>query len=158
MRAGVGYDSHRFDESRPLILGGVTIPDAPGLKGHSDGDAVAHAITDAILGAAALGDIGAMFPDTDPAGAGADSMAMLSVAVDRLGKHGFRVSNVDVTVIAERPRMSPHVTAIRMSVGLFVQDRPTGGEPKYSRYSRMIDPRRYVRLGDTGLEPVTSSL
>ena len=74
---------------------------------------MAHAVTDAILGAAALGDIGAMFPDTDPAGAGADSMAMLAVAVDRLGEHGFRVSNVDVTVIAERPRMSPHVTAIR---------------------------------------------
>ena len=113
MRSGVGYDSHRFDESRPLILGGVVIPDAPGLKGHSDGDAVAHAVTDAILGAAALGDIGAMFPDTDPANQGADSMRMLSAAVRRLDEHGFGVSNVDVTVITERPRMSRHVTAIR---------------------------------------------
>ena len=105
MRTGVGYDSHRFDETRPLVLGGVSIPNAPGLKGHSDGDAVAHAITDAVLGAAGLGDIGALFPDTDPAYEGADSIELLAEAVRRLREGGFRVVNVDATVIAERPRI-----------------------------------------------------
>ena len=113
MRAGVGFDSHRFDETRPLVLGGVRIPGAPGLKGHSDGDAVAHAVTDAVLGAAGLGDIGAMFPDTDPAHAGADSIALLAAAVGRLRSGGYRVGNVDVTVIAERPRIAPHAAAMR---------------------------------------------
>ena len=117
MRTGVGYDSHRFDEARPLVLGGVTIPDAPGLKGHSDGDAVAHAITDAVLGAAGLGDIGALFPDTDPAYAGADSVELLASAVRRLREKGCRVGNVDVTVIAERPRILPHAAAMRERLG-----------------------------------------
>lgn len=117
MRTGVGYDSHRFDETRPLVLGGVSIPDAPGLKGHSDGDAVAHAITDAILGAAGLGDIGALFPDTDPAYEGADSIELLASAVRRLREGGFRVVNVDATVIAERPRISPHADAMRERLG-----------------------------------------
>ena len=107
MRVGIGYDSHRFDRSRPLILGGVEFPGEPGLAGHSDADAICHALTDAVLGAAGMGDIGAMFPDTDPANAGADSIEMLQRAVDAVGRAGHRVHNVDVTVIAERPKIGP---------------------------------------------------
>lgn len=107
MRVGIGYDSHRFDESRPLILGGIVFPGEPGLAGHSDGDAVCHAITDAILGASGLGDIGGLFPDTDPANAGADSIEMLTKAVAEVGRAGFAVRNVDVTVVAERPKIGP---------------------------------------------------
>jgi len=107
MRVGVGYDSHRFDDTRPLILGGVEIPDEPGLRGHSDGDAICHAVTDAILGAAGLGDIGRLFPDTDPANEGAASLDMLGDAVHLLLRDGYRVSNVDVTVVAERPKILP---------------------------------------------------
>lgn len=113
MRIGIGYDSHRFDDERPLILGGIEIPDAPGLAGHSDGDAICHAITDALLGAAALGDIGGIFPDTDPEHEGADSVAMLAEAVRRLEAENYQVVNVDVTVIAERPKIGPHARAMR---------------------------------------------
>lgn len=113
MRAGVGYDSHRFDVSRPLILGGVELPGEPGLAGHSDADAVCHAVTDAILGAAGLGDIGGLFPDTDPANEGADSIDMLVEAVRVVRGHQYQVVNVDVTVIAERPKIGP--VAGRMS-------------------------------------------
>lgn len=116
MRAGIGYDSHRFTDSRPLILGGVTVPDAPGLAGHSDGDAVLHALCDALLGAAAMGSIGQAFPDTDPAFAGADSARLLSTVVGRLAADGYRVVNADVTVIAERPRIQPHAEAMRMRI------------------------------------------
>ena len=126
MRTGVGYDSHRFDETRPLVLGGVSIPDAPGLKGHSDGDAVAHAITDAVLGAAGLGDIGAPFPDTDPAYEGADSIELLASAVRRLREGGFRVVNVDATIIAERPRIGPHAEAMRERLGRVLGTGPDG--------------------------------
>ncbi|WP_420616637.1 2-C-methyl-D-erythritol 2,4-cyclodiphosphate synthase [Candidatus Palauibacter sp.] len=126
MRTGVGYDSHRFDETRPLVLGGVSIPDTPGLKGHSDGDAVAHAITDAVLGAAGLGDIGAFFPDTDPAYEGADSIELLASAVCRLREGGFRVVNVDATVIAERPRIGPHAEAMRERLGRVLGTGPDG--------------------------------
>src|SRR5215212_5598368 len=97
IRVGIGYDSHRFVEGRPLVLGGVTIPHSTGLAGHSDADAVAHALTDAILGAAAAGDIGRLFPDTDPRWKGADSIALLKSAVARIQQAGYRVSNVDVT-------------------------------------------------------------
>ncbi|MCG8468651.1 MAG: 2-C-methyl-D-erythritol 2,4-cyclodiphosphate synthase [Gemmatimonadetes bacterium] len=113
MRVGIGYDSHRFDDGRPLVLGGVTIPDGPGLAGHSDADAVAHAVTDAVLGAGALGDIGRHFPDTDPANEGADSIEMLGAVVRRIQAEGLRVVNVDVSVIAERPRIAPHVEGMR---------------------------------------------
>lgn len=112
-RIGFGYDSHTFGADRPLLLGGVTIPHATGLSGHSDGDAVAHAVTDAILGAAALGDIGALFPDTDPRWQGADSMAMLATACERVRAAGFVVANVDVTVVTQQPRIAPHVPAMR---------------------------------------------
>lgn len=112
-RTGIGYDSHRFAEGRPLVLGGVTIPYAMGLTGHSDADAVAHALTDALLGAAGLGDIGAMFPDTDPAWEGADSLRLLETAVARIAEAGWRPAQCDLTVIAQAPRLAPHVPAMR---------------------------------------------
>ncbi len=113
MRIGFGYDSHVFDEARPLKLGGVLIPDAPGLKGHSDADALIHAVIDAIYGAAALGDIGSHFPDTDPKWKGADSAELLRAAVADVHAAGFAVGNVDATVICERPKLRPHVESIR---------------------------------------------
>lgn len=125
MRAGIGYDSHRFDDTRPLVLGGVRFPGHAGLKGHSDGDAVAHAVTDAILGAAGLGDIGGMFPDTDPAHEGADSIKLLGAAVRRLRDAGFRVRNVDVTVVAESPRIAPRAAAMRERLAAALTVRPS---------------------------------
>lgn len=112
-RTGIGYDSHRFAEGRPLVLGGIVVPYAMGLTGHSDADAVAHALTDAILGAAALGDIGAMFPDDDPAWKDADSMRLLASAVARVREAGWQPAHCDVVVIAQAPRLAPHVPAMR---------------------------------------------
>ncbi len=113
MRMGIGYDSHRFAPGGPMRLGGIDVPDGRHCAGHSDGDAICHAITDAILGAAALGDIGALFPDSDPANKNADSIVMLAAAVSRVHGAGWRVGNVDVTVIAEQPRIGPHRDAMR---------------------------------------------
>ena len=113
MRIGIGYDSHRFAEGRKLILGGVEIPHTHGLTGHSDADAVAHAITDALLGAAALGDIGTHFPPTDEAYRNADSIDLLRRANELLEGRGYQVVNVDVTVICEAPRIGPHTSAMR---------------------------------------------
>lgn len=113
LRSGIGYDSHRFAPGGPLVLGGVRIPSDVMLVGHSDGDAVAHALTDAVLGAAGAGDIGEMFADTDPANRGRDSIEMLRAAVERVRGKGWRVGQVDVTVISERPRISPHRDAMR---------------------------------------------
>jgi 2-C-methyl-D-erythritol 2,4-cyclodiphosphate synthase len=113
MRVGIGYDSHRFDPDRPLVLGGVVIPAAAGLAGHSDADAIAHAVIDAILGAAALGDIGTHFPPTDERWRDADSIGLLESAVMLLGEENFQVVNVDVTVVCERPRIGPHAAAMR---------------------------------------------
>ena len=113
VRVGIGYDSHRFAPGRPLKLGGVLIPSEVGLLGHSDADAICHAVTDAILGAAGLGDIGEMFPDTDPANKDRDSIGMLEVAVKRISTAGYRVNQVDVSVVAESPRLSPHREKIR---------------------------------------------
>ena len=107
MRIGFGYDSHRFDEARPLVLGGVQIPNYPGLWGHSDGDAIAHAVTDALLGAAALGDIGRHFPPSESQWKDADSMDLLARAVELIGESDLRVCNIDVTVITERPEIAP---------------------------------------------------
>jgi 2-C-methyl-D-erythritol 2,4-cyclodiphosphate synthase len=107
MRVGTGYDSHRFDRSRTLVLGGVVIPDHPGLTGHSDGDAVAHAVIDAILGAAGAGDVGRHFPPGDDRWAGADSIDLLERATLVLHDSGYRVVNVDVTVVCESPRIGP---------------------------------------------------
>lgn len=112
-RTGIGYDSHRFAAGGPMILGGVRVPSEVKLVGHSDGDAIAHAVTDAVLGAAGAGDIGEMFADTDDANRGRDSIEMLRAAVARVRDRGWRVGNVDVTVIAERPKIGPYRSAMR---------------------------------------------
>ncbi|MCC7127170.1 MAG: 2-C-methyl-D-erythritol 4-phosphate cytidylyltransferase [Acidobacteria bacterium] len=116
LRMGTGYDLHRLVEGRPLILGGVTIPFEKGLAGHSDADIVCHAVTDAILGAAAAGDIGRLFPDTDPQWKDADSIVLLRAAVAHLHGTGYRVGNVDVTVIAQRPKLLPYIDAMRQNL------------------------------------------
>jgi len=113
IRIGVGYDSHRFDPNRPLILGGVEIPGSPGLAGHSDGDALAHAIIDAILGAAAAGDVGRHFPPGGEAWKDADSMELLERSVTVLSDEGYEVVNVDAVVICERPRLASLSEPIR---------------------------------------------
>lgn len=113
LRVGEGWDVHRLVEGRPLILGGVTIPHDKGLLGHSDADALAHAITDALLGAAGLGDIGRHFPDTAAEFAGADSMALLALALQAVQGAGWRLVNVDTTVIAQAPKLAPHIDAMR---------------------------------------------
>jgi 2-C-methyl-D-erythritol 2,4-cyclodiphosphate synthase len=112
-RVGVGYDSHRFDPARPLILGGVHFPDEPGLTGVSDADAIAHAVTDAILGASGLGDIGSHFPPTDPAWLGADSLVLLESVMRLVYGRGWLVGNVDVVVVCERPKIGPRAAEIR---------------------------------------------
>lgn len=112
-RAGIGYDSHRFAAGRPLRLGGVTVPHTHGLVGHSDGDVVLHAIVDALLGAAALGDIGSYFPDDDPQWKGADSTRFVKGAVDALAAGGLAVQQVDVTIIAEKPKLAQHLGGMR---------------------------------------------
>ena len=123
MRIGFGYDSHRFEEGRRLVLGGVEFPGETGLKGHSDADVLIHAIIDALLGAAALGDIGQHFPDTDSKWKGADSAALLAQVVKEVRAAGYQIGNVDATVICERPKLRPCIELIRerlasvMSVG-----------------------------------------
>ncbi|MCL7970777.1 MAG: 2-C-methyl-D-erythritol 2,4-cyclodiphosphate synthase [marine benthic group bacterium] len=116
MRVGIGYDSHRFEPGRLLVLGGVHVPEHPGLKGHSDGDAVAHALTDALLGAAALGDIGQHFPDTDDRWSGANSMELLAATVRLIEQHNYQVVNADITVVTESPPIRPWVDAIAESL------------------------------------------
>lgn len=111
-RTGIGYDSHRLVEGRPLILGGQAIPFERGLAGHSDADAVAHALTDAILGAAAAGDIGRLFPDTDPRWAGADSIALLKLACATARERGWAPCQADITVMLERPKLLPYLPAM----------------------------------------------
>ena len=113
MRIGHGYDVHRLVPGRKLILGGVEIPFEKGLLGHSDADVLTHAVMDALLGAAALGDIGKLFPDSDPAYAGADSLMLLRRVMDALAGHGYAVGNVDATVLAQRPKLAPHIPLMR---------------------------------------------
>lgn len=113
MRIGHGYDVHRLVEDRPLILGGVTIPYEKGLLGHSDADVLTHAVMDALLGAATLGDIGKLFPDNDPAYAGADSVALLGRVVARLTEEGHRIGNIDATILCQRPKLAPHIPQMR---------------------------------------------
>jgi 2-C-methyl-D-erythritol 2,4-cyclodiphosphate synthase len=115
-RCGIGYDSHRLVPGGPLRLGGVSIPVPLSLTGHSDGDAVAHALTDAVLGAAAADDIGTLFPDSEPANRGRDSLDMLRQAVSRISDRGWLVVNADVTVIAEHPRLAPYRDAMRAAL------------------------------------------
>ncbi len=113
MRIGHGYDVHRLVEGRRLILGGVEIPFEKGLLGHSDADVLAHAVMDALLGAAALGDIGKLFPDNDPAYEGADSLALLKRVAEVLDENGYKIGNVDATVLAQRPKLAPHIPLMR---------------------------------------------
>jgi len=120
MRIGQGFDVHALVAGRPLVIGGVTVPYDHGLAGHSDADVLLHAITDALFGAAALGDIGRHFPDTDERYRGADSMRLLEVARDRVLAAGYAIGNVDCTIIAQAPKMAPHIPAMvaRIAAGL----------------------------------------
>lgn len=116
MRIGMGYDVHRLVEDRDLIIGGVKIPYEKGLLGHSDADVLLHAIMDALLGAAALGDIGKHFPDTDPAYKGADSLELLRRVGELLDQEGFLIENIDATIIAQAPKMRPHIDTMRENI------------------------------------------
>ncbi|MBQ1977473.1 MAG: 2-C-methyl-D-erythritol 2,4-cyclodiphosphate synthase [Ruminococcus sp.] len=115
-RIGHGYDVHRLVEGRALILGGVDVPFELGLDGHSDADVLVHAIMDAILGAAALGDIGGLFPDTDPAYKGADSMKLLEKVISVIGEKGYKIGNIDATLIAQRPKLKPYIQQMRENI------------------------------------------
>lgn len=121
MRVGMGYDVHRLVEERKLILGGVEIPYEKGLLGHSDADVLLHAIMDAMLGAAALGDIGRHFPDTDPAYKGADSMVLLEACREKLRAAGYRVHNLDALICAQAPKMAPHIETMRANIARALQ-------------------------------------
>ncbi len=115
-RLGQGYDVHRLTEGRPLVLGGVAVPWEKGLLGHSDADVLLHALMDALLGAAALGDIGRLFPDTDPAYEGADSRALLRQVREVLATHNFSIGNVDVTLVAQKPKVAPYIPQMRENI------------------------------------------
>jgi 2-C-methyl-D-erythritol 2,4-cyclodiphosphate synthase len=121
MRIGYGYDIHRLEDGESLILGGVDIPYAKGLAGHSDADVLLHAITDALLGACALGDIGQHFPDTDTRFAGADSRQLLRQVVELIGREGYAVGNIDATIVAEEPKLAPQITQMRQNVAKDLQ-------------------------------------
>ena len=124
MRVGSGFDAHRLVEGRPLVLGGVTVPFTHGLLGHSDGDALLHAVMDALLGAAGLGDMGRYFPSSDPRYAGADSGELLRDVRDRLRRSGWRPGNVDATIVAERPVLKDHLDAMRQSIAALLELQP----------------------------------
>jgi 2-C-methyl-D-erythritol 2,4-cyclodiphosphate synthase len=124
IRVGIGYDSHRFVEGRPLVLGGITIPYQRGLAGHSDADAVAHALTDAILGAAGAGEMGQLFPDSDPQWEDADSMDLLRTAHDLVRDKGYSLSQADLTIITEQPRLGPHLRAMAARLAERLGARP----------------------------------
>jgi 2-C-methyl-D-erythritol 2,4-cyclodiphosphate synthase len=113
MRVGHGFDAHRLVEGRPFVLGGVTIPFDRGPLGHSDGDALTHAVCDALLGAAALGDLGAHFPDTDPQWKGADSQMLLAAVHEQIVRRGWTIANIDATVVVQAPKLAPHIAAMR---------------------------------------------
>ncbi len=116
MRIGHGYDVHRLVEGRDLILGGVKIPHSVGLLGHSDADVLLHAVSDALLGAAGLGDIGKHFPDTDPQYKGADSLKLLQIVGQKVAAAGYRISNIDVTMIAQAPKLRPHIETMERNI------------------------------------------
>ena len=118
LRIGEGWDTHALVPDRPLVLGGVTIPHTHGLLGHSDADALCHAITDALFGAAALGDIGHHFPDTDQRFKGADSVALLAEAARRVRAAGWEIANIDSTIVAQSPKLAPHIAAMRQRLSL----------------------------------------
>ncbi len=124
MRIGQGYDAHRFEPGKPLVLGGVPIAHDEGLKAHSDGDVLIHALCDALLGAAGLGDIGRHFPDSDPAYAGADSRDLLRAVVGQLHDRGWQVENVDLTAVAQKPKLAPYIDAMRRVLAVDLQVNP----------------------------------
>ena len=124
MRIGHGYDVHRLVEGRKLILGGVEVPHTLGLLGHSDADVLTHAVMDALLGAAALGDIGRHFPDTDPAYAGADSLKLLDHVVELLEEKGYQVGNVDATILAQKPKLAPYIEKMRDNLAVRMKVEP----------------------------------
>jgi 2-C-methyl-D-erythritol 2,4-cyclodiphosphate synthase len=137
IRVGEGWDTHQLVTGRPLILGGVTIPHTHGLLGHSDADALLHAITDALLGAAGLGDIGRHFPDTDPAFKGADSVRLLQVAAERVRAAGWAIGNVDSTIVAQAPKMAPHIGAMRERIAAALQIEPEAVNVKAKTAEKM---------------------
>ena len=143
LRIGQGYDVHRLVTDRKLILGGVDVPHTHGLDGHSDADVLVHAIMDALLGAAALGDIGKMFPDTDEKWRGADSLKLAEAVAARLRENGYKISNVDSTVIAQRPKLAPHIDTMRNNIA-------TALEVDVSQVS--VKATTEERLGFTGRE------
>ena len=124
MRIGHGYDVHRLVEGRKLILGGVEVPHTLGLLGHSDADVLTHAVMDALLGAAALGDIGRHFPDTDPAYAGADSLKLLDHVVELLEEKGYQVGNADATILAQKPKLAPYIEKMRDNLAARMKVEP----------------------------------
>jgi len=124
LRIGHGYDVHRLVEGRRLILGGVEVPHTLGLLGHSDADVLTHAVMDALLGAAGLGDIGRHFPDTDPAYAGADSLKLLDYVVELLEAQGWKAGNVDATILAQRPKLAPHLEQMRENLAARMKVEP----------------------------------
>jgi 2-C-methyl-D-erythritol 2,4-cyclodiphosphate synthase len=136
-RIGQGYDVHALTPGRKLILGGVEIPHHRGLLGHSDADALLHAITDALLGAAGLGDIGGMFPDTAAQWEGADSRTLLRGAMQAVGEAGWKVGNVDATIIAQAPRIAPHVAAMRANIAADLGIEPTAVNVKGKTNERL---------------------
>ena len=138
-RFGLGYDSHTFGAQRPLVLGGVTVPHDTGLVGHSDGDAVAHAVADALLGAAAMGDIGRLFPDTDPRWKDANSMHLLAEVKRRIVAASYTIVNVDVTVVTEAPRLLPHVDAMRANLAAVLGVAPPAVSVKAKTNEKMDD-------------------
>ncbi|MBR6342348.1 MAG: 2-C-methyl-D-erythritol 2,4-cyclodiphosphate synthase [Selenomonadaceae bacterium] len=142
-RFGMGYDVHRLVEGRKLILGGVEVPHTLGLLGHSDADVLLHAIADALLGAAALGDIGKHFPDTDPRFAGADSAKLLAHVVKLLREKGYSVGNVDATIVAQKPKLAPYIEAMRNRIAEVLEVEPDQVSVKATTEER---------LGFTGAE------
>jgi 2-C-methyl-D-erythritol 2,4-cyclodiphosphate synthase len=137
LRVGEGWDIHALVPGRELVLGGVRIPHTAGLLGHSDADALLHALTDALLGAAGLGDIGSHFPDTDPALAGADSRVLLQQALVAVRARGWRVVNVDSTVVAQAPRLAAHIPAMRASIALCLNLAPDAVNVKAKTAEKM---------------------
>lgn len=137
VRAGFGYDSHRLVEGRPLMLGGIQVPHHLGSLGHSDADVVLHALCDALLGALALGDIGAHFPDTDPAYKDADSRKLMAAVVELVHARGWKVANVDCTVVLERPKLRPHIDAMRGTIAGLLQVDADAVSVKASTNERM---------------------
>ena len=143
MRIGHGYDVHRLVEGRKLILGGVEVPHTLGLLGHSDADVLTHAVMDALLGAAALGDIGRHFPDTDPAYAGADSLVLLDRVMELLEEKGYQVGNVDATILAQKPKLAPYSPQMRDNLAARMKMEPDQVNVKATTEER---------LGFTGAE------